>query len=753
MSGIRRLFNKEKIADSLRAFGKLRIKLSHATLLEFSILFLILVLAFTIRLLPMHWGYYLSEFDPYFEYRVTKDMVQNGPLHWLSWQDQMSWWPWGTNIGANTFPGVEYTGYVFYEVLNALGVPLVSSSGIDPLASDPVYNVCVMIPVIMGVLAVLIIYFFGKDIGGKTVGLFSAFFLALSASFIGRTSIGFYDHDSVGIFALLFLSLLFLRSIEKERSTRGTWLYGIASGLLMGYIILAWGASRYAIGLIVLFSVVLLLLGRYSSRLLISYGTTFALAFAIALLFVPHLGGYHFLLEATNVVTIGVFLIMCGIEIRRYIATPRMKNVFALCFIIALAAGFAALNLRGSVTALPGKYSALLNPFEGLVNPVAASVQEHIPAAWGSMYYDLGIGILFIPVGFYFAAENPTNRNVYLILFGLTAIYFAGAMSRLMLILAPALCLLWALALDRVLRPFITLLREAPTTFRRKTRFEAHVGKEFSAALLIIIFLLLTLTFVFPSIESQASGGYFPRVLVQADIPTTIAAASLPVKPDLTVPDWLDALTWMRYNLPSDAVVAEWWDYGYWITVVANKTTLSDNNAFNSTQMGRIGLMFLSNETDALKIIDQFNQEGRSQWQKGLLQKPSNVTYVVAFFTFDSKGNDVGYGEEGKWKWMANIAFGNLNAWESYGNYTLGEDATGQGTSSVTPITDSPAALKGQSTILYKMMMYAKSKRVSSITATPPDHFELIYWSQKGVSTPVTAGGINALVTVWQVKP
>jgi hypothetical protein len=131
------------------------------------------------------------------------------------------------------------------------------------------------------------------------------------------------------------------------------------------------------------------------------------------------------------------------------------------------------------------------------------------------------------------------------------------------------------------------------------------------------------------------------------------------------------------------------------------------------------------------------------------------VDYVVAFFTFDSQGNDVGYGEESKWRWMANIAFGNLNEHERFGNYTLGKDwidspTTGtQGSVDDGELVDNPL---GMNTTLYKMMQYGKSQRVTSITANEPLHFELIYWSQQDRASVTTISGVHALVTVWKVR-
>ena len=748
MSRIRKVFSRENVTDVLGRFGSLRVKLTHAVLLELTLLILVLVLAFTVRLLPMRWGYYLSEFDPYFQYRLTKDIVNNGYVNWLTWRDYMSWWPWGRDVGQTSFPGLAYVAATFYNFFNALGVPMASASAADPLASDPIYNFVIIFPIIMATLTCLAMYFWGKDIGGKEVGLFAAFFLALNGSYIGRTSLGFFDDETVGVFCIILYSLFFLRAIEKERPIRNSLAYSLAAGITLGLLFTAWGASRYPVGLTLLFVVALLVLKRYSSRLLVTYGVTYAVALLIAIS-VPHLNGPRFLLEITNIAVFGVFVLLCTFEIGLRIRTTKMKGMFVLGIMVVGIAAFAALYAFGYMQPLAGRYMSILNPFERLSNPIVVSVQEHRPAAWGTLYYDLGVGILFIPVGFYFAAQNPTNRNIYLILFGLTSIYFASAFVRLTLILAPALCLFWALALIRVLRPFITLLREKPITFKTRMRIEGHVGREFSAAFLILIFLLLTLTFVFPSTESRIRGESFPRVLEQAYVPVTIAAASLPVKPDQTAPDWFDALNWMRYNLPSDAVVASWWDYGYWITTIADRRSLVDNSTFNTTQIEQVGLMFMSNETGALQVLDNLNKAGSS---RGFSSK---VDYVVAFFTFDSSGNDVGYGEESKWRWMANIAFKDLNAHQSYGNFSLGKDwsdTNSDGQAAADELIDNPL---GQNTTLYKMMQWGKMQRVPSITPTPnePLHFELIYWSQQDRSSVILVSNqIHALVTVWKVR-
>jgi len=733
---IRKLFRKEKVINVLKSVGFLRFRVSHSSLMHISLLLLILFIAFMVRLLPLRWGFHLSEFDPHYMYRVTKHMVDNGFFAWTSWRDYMSWYPGGRGIARTTYPGLPATAAFFYIILRALGLSPAPMFTSNPLTTDPLFNFCVIFPVIMATLTCLVIYFLGKDIGGKEVGLFSALFLALNASYIGRTSLGFFDDETVGIFGILLFIIFFLRSIEPERSLRNGLAYAVAAGLSLGYVFASWGAAQYPLGMAVLFVFVLLLLRRYSSRLLLSYSTIFGVALFIAIN-LPRIG-FTFLTNPAVLAVFGVFLLLCISEVSRYIRTLKMKTVFVFCFFAFFAFLFLMLSWYGYVEPLALKYLFVINPLArfggGPTRQFVQSVAEHRPAAWGSFYYDFGIGIFFVPVGLFFAVQNPTNRNIFLCIFGLTSVYFASSIVRLTLLMAPAFCLLWALALVRLLGPFITVMKEVPVIPTRKMRLETHVGKEFSGAFIIMTLLLLTFTFVLPSPMAT-----FPRALDHAYTPVTIAAGSMPIRPPSPVADWIGgdpgrpecigALNWMQVNLDSTDVVAAWWDYGYWITTVANKTTLADNATIDVTKIGRIGKMFLSNETEAIGILHGYN-----------------ATHVVVFTTFhtDDQGNpvDVGWGDEGKWRWMARIA--GLNE-SDYGSINS-ETGSWEWNS------------KGQETVIYKMMQYGKEVTLHGsstiqflLNGNGEPFFEEAYFSQIAGS-PKSYGGVYPLVCVYKIN-
>ena len=264
-------------------------------------------------------------------------------------------------------------------------------------------------------------------------------------------------------------------------------------------------------------------------------------------------------------------------------------------------------------------------------------------------------------------------------------------------------------------------------------RFRARVGKEFSAGFIILMFLLLMVTFVLPS-----AGSTFPRVVDRAYSPTTIAAASLPLKPTEPVRDWLDALNWMRVNLEQADVVCSWWDYGYWITAIANKTTLADNGTINSTQISLIGKMFMSNETEAIKFLKEYD-----------------VTYIVVYQTFRQDGSDAVYGDEGKWRWMARIP-GLDDA--KFGNYTLGMDWVDTSEDGQVDEDELIVNEMGNSTVLYKLMHYSRDMVIQGYSTIELEHFEgppQGYFSQQlGAVTWFgdSQGGFAPMVCVYKVN-
>jgi len=102
--------------------------------------------------------------------------------------------------------------------------------------------------------------------------------------------------------------------------------------------------------------------------------------------------------------------------------------------------------------------------------------------------------------------------------------------------------------------------------------------------------------------------------------------------------DFREAYFWLRQNTPDDARIMSWWDYGYQIAGMANRTTLVDNNTWNNSHIALVGKAMSSNETAAYEIM-----------------KSLNVDFVLVIF-----GGVIGYSGDdiNKFLWMVRIAEG-----------------------------------------------------------------------------------------------
>jgi dolichyl-diphosphooligosaccharide--protein glycosyltransferase len=203
---------KEKLGNRLEPFGRLRLEISHATIIATAALLLILLIAFVVRILPLRWENlgagtaYLNEFDPYYQFSIVKHMVSDGllsPFTGSGWVNMQKWYPWGLPM-VNALPSLPITAAAIYDVFKAFG------------ANIDLMTFCTIFPAVIGMIDCLIIYFLGKDYGGKTVGLLAALFLALAPSFLQRSSLGFFDTEVPGVLGLLLFVFLFLRSTDAK---------------------------------------------------------------------------------------------------------------------------------------------------------------------------------------------------------------------------------------------------------------------------------------------------------------------------------------------------------------------------------------------------------------------------------------------------------------------------------------------------------------------------------------------------------
>jgi dolichyl-diphosphooligosaccharide--protein glycosyltransferase len=604
------------IKDSIKSIFSIdREKIKLKNLLIYISLISIFIIALLIRLTPAVYEPILKGFDPWFQYRQTEYIVENGFLAWFNWHDPYSWAPFGRDVAATSYPGLPFMAAALYLFIDFLGVP------VDLLTFAWFF------PAFMGALTAVSVYFLGKEVGSRKIGLIAAILMALIPAFLQRSIAGFFDNESVGILLMVLTTYFYIRSIRRE-----SILSGVFAGFSLALLTISWGAYTYFYYLFPLFNILLILTRKHKPFNIIPYILMFGISIAVGSFF-PILGGFRFILSSSGLISMGVLGILVIYELYRRFKASNLydkiltyKKYFGIGLIVIIVGAIGALAITGYgiiianflINDLGYRFISIINPLVRSDQYIVASVAEHSTSAWGMFYYYLYVPVFFFPVGIYFSLKRANSLDILLILFSVTSIYFAASMIRLMLILAPIVSLMAAYGLVSVLKPFSSLISKdaVPTTIRRK-RVSKVVGRETAVIAFGIIFILLAAnTLHAVDFSRQLSGSEM--------IPLGI------------FDDWRESFTWMQNNLDENDVILSWWDYGYWITTMGNRTSLMDNGTFNFTQIATLGRALVLQEEDALRILRDYG-----------------VDHVLVHFGYFVTPLS---GDEGKWVWMVRIA-------------------------------------------------------------------------------------------------
>ena len=71
---------------------------------------------------------------------------------------------------------------------------------------------------------------------------------------------------------------------------------------------------------------------------------------------------------------------------------------------------------------------------------------------------------------------------------------------------------------------------------------------------------------------------------------------------EVLIDDYREAYWWLRDNTPEDSRILAWWDYGYQISSIANRTTLADGNTWNHEHIALLGKILTTHVDEGYDI-------------------------------------------------------------------------------------------------------------------------------------------------------
>jgi len=582
---------------------KVKTNSSEAFLLKIAILLIIYLTAFLIRLFSVaRYESIIHEFDPWFNFRSTKYITDEGFLNFMNWFDDRSWYPLGRHVGGTIYPGLMATAAYVHYIMNALHLTI------------DIRNVCVLTGPFFASNTTLVAYFFSRDVHDEATGLVAAALIAIVPGYISRSVAGSYDNEAVAIFALLLTFYLYVKAVQT-----GSMLFSAAAALAYFYMVAAWGGYIYITNLIPLYTLVMMIFGRYSHRLYIAYSVTYILGTLMSMQ--VSIVEFKPVRTPEHMAAMGVFCLIQAYGFLKYVHSKLSDSDFKqfrkLVFFAALAAGVLFSIASGYAFAWTGRLYSLINVTHARdFIPIIASVAEHQPSVWDSLFFDMHFMLFMVPAGVFYCFKPLSDGSIFLVLYGVSSLYFSSAMVRLVLVTSPGVCLLSAIAVSYVMRKYFAMMKKDAT--------QSDMTLITVAGITLMLFFysshsayVASEVYSSPSIVLQARGHGGSRIIFD---------------------DFREAYRWLSQNTHDDDVVMSWWDYGYQITGMGNRTVIADGNTRNNTHIARIGRMFSLPEEKAYPLMRELD-----------------VDYVLVIF-----GGMVGYSGDdiNKFLWMVRISGG-----------------------------------------------------------------------------------------------
>lgn len=597
----------------------------------------------------------IHEFDPWFNFRATKYLVTHSFYDFLNWFDDRTWYPLGRVTGGTLYPGLMVTsGIIWHTLREWFGLPV------------DIRNICVLLAPAFSGLTAIATYCLTREMKDSNAGMLAAIFMGIAPGYISRSVAGSYDNEAIAITLLMATFYFWIKAMKL-----GSVFYGTLTALFYFYMVSAWGGYVFITNLIPLHVFVLILMGRYNHRLYTAYSTWYSIG-TLASMQIPFVG---FLPIRSNdhMAALGVFgliqLVAFGDYIKSNISEKNFKTflVFSIAFITTLGiGGLFGLTALGWIAPWTGRFYSLWDTNYAKIHiPIIASVSEHQPTAWPAFFFDTSFLIWLFPVGIYLCFQELKDEHVFVIIYGVLCSYFAGVMVRLMLTLTPVICVSGAIALSKLFDIYLDLsdifsngstattkeedeeedeeIKEATEKVNaksakskskskpkpQKSNTSGTILKLLSKVLVLLSFSYYLFFFVYHCTWVTSNAYSSPSVVLASRNPDGSPAI---------IDDYREAYYWLRMNTPEDAKVMSWWDYGYQIGGMADRTTLVDNNTWNNTHIATVGKAMCSSEEVSYEIL-----------------KKHDVDYVLIIF-----GGVIGFSGDdlNKFLWMIRISEG-----------------------------------------------------------------------------------------------
>ena len=425
--------------------------------------------------------------------------------------------------------------------------------------------------------------------GGTTAGLFAALIFSISVPIFTRGLIGWFKSEPLGLF-FAFLAMYLFVSGFKFNKGKISLIKLITAGFFLSLGLSSWGGILFFVIPIVLFYFALPFIKNkdnfimwaapvFSASLIL-----FSLMFERTSTFIIGYAGLAILLPT-------IFIIISGIIMKFSSETTKIRNC-AILLVGFFASGIGILN--SGIVGLPTfRYLNAVNPFLTSQDNLTDSVAEHTTTSLSLSFTFLSVFIIFAIIGIWFLFSKKTinlktDMRIFAIFTAIIAIYVSSAFVRLELFASVGIIILGSIGLAIL----------SQKIFEQKNQ---NLTKLIFPAVIIILFLIPV---TMPENNSWLTWADFPPSILNGGSAFNQFSSN----------DWKDATLWLKQNTHEDAIIASWWDYGYWITTLSDRTTLADNATLIDWQIKKIAYALITTPENSWHIFSSDHSEDISEY-------------------------------------------------------------------------------------------------------------------------------------------
>ena len=599
-----------------------------------------LITSFQIRLFAVErYGRVIHEFDPWFNFRATQYLVDNGWTKFFTWYDHSVWYPLGRPVGTTIYPGMQVTAASIYHVLTAW-------LGVDVSLND----VCVFLPAGFSILACIFTGGIAYEAGspGRKWSAFTAAcgLMSVLPAHLMRSVAGAFDNECIAVTAMTATFYWWIRSLRTEQS----WPVAFVAALSYFYMVAAWGGYTFVLNMVGVHAACQLFANgvrKFSWNLHKAYHVFYFVGTALAIR-VPVVGW----MPLQSMEQMGPLFVLVIANIYAFVHVQSKKmgerefSIFKRRMFVYGAAGVCALLFAlvqsGKVGPLSARVRGLFVPHTRTGNPLVDSVAEH-QATQGDVYFKyFHFNIFTAAVGMVMCVVHKRSpARLFVAAYFFVAMYFSSKMVRLVLLLGPACAAASAVALaslyEWIADEAMTVM-EAVDPERKKAANAAAAkekeGKDSSRAARRAEkkgFGKSSKHFKISDTPAILAKWFRDRPDHRKAIAAIVFAVCFSIGTSFLNRSWMmgkalsepsimmrarnrdgsivmlddfrESYWWLRDNTPEDSRVMAWWDYGYQINGLGNRTTVADGNTWNHEHIALLGKCLVSPELEGHHIV------------------------------------------------------------------------------------------------------------------------------------------------------